>query len=159
MCYFSCRLKADRPRPESVSTQLRRYRSRSIPPYREFHSFPSGTSARQRLSLELASNAAERAACAGTDRSDRAQADNDDQSQHNRILNSGWAVFRLQKTIDLRGEVLHGISPNAKQPGNRAYKKLNVTHRTQASPPPRVRLASRRCIRGWPRRDTCPACT
>lgn len=59
-----------------------------------------------------------REGCLGvsTNSLDGTQANNNDQSEHNCIFNCSWAVFRLQETIDLLCEILHGISPKVSRP-------------------------------------------
>ena len=70
---------------------------------------PSGTGLR--LATELVCYVGKGRVGTAADRGDRAQANDDDQSQHHSVFNCCRAVFGLQETIDLRGEILHGISP------------------------------------------------
>lgn len=61
-----------------------------------------------RTRLQLVCNRLECRTGFCADRGDCGQANNHDQGQHNRVLDSGRTIFRLQKAIDLRGEILHG---------------------------------------------------
>jgi hypothetical protein len=56
---------------------------------------------------ELVRNLIECLRCSRTDRRYSGDADHDNQGEHNGILNSGWAIFTLQKSLQLQGETLH----------------------------------------------------
>lgn len=98
----------------------------------------------QRLATKLVCNVGEGRVCTASDRSDRAQANYNDQSEHNGVLNSCWAVFRLQETIELLGEILHGNSPVGSHPTDsmeyRKQETTNVATGHSASPSLTARL-------------------
>ncbi len=90
---------------------------------------------RWQLAAKLVCNVGEGRVCTASDRADRTQANYNDQSQHHRVFNSGWAVFRLQETINLRGEILHGISPMDVHPAVRrgaGNEKLHAYYHSQS---------------------------
>jgi hypothetical protein len=60
---------------------------------------------------DLRGNSAEGRGSTRTDSPDGSQADDDDQRQHHRVLDRGWAIFRLQETLDLLSKILHNYSP------------------------------------------------
>ncbi len=60
------------------------------------------------LAADVRSNRAERGVGVLTDRLDRGQTDNNDECQHNGVLNSCWAIFRCQETLNFADETLHG---------------------------------------------------
>ncbi len=60
-----------------------------------------------RSRTKLSSNLIERCICFGTDRTNCNQADNDDQSKHNCVLNSRWTIFRNQEILNFVYKTLH----------------------------------------------------
>jgi hypothetical protein len=56
---------------------------------------------------ELVGNLIECLRCSRTDRRYSGDADHDNQGEHNGILNSGWAIFTLKKSLQLQGKILH----------------------------------------------------
>lgn len=61
-------------------------------------------------SSDLVRNLLELGVRFATEGSDRAHADNDDQSHHDGVLNSSWSVFFFQKVLDAFGDVFHLIN-------------------------------------------------
>ena len=59
--------------------------------------------------LESVRNGIECRGSLRTDRPNGRQADNDNQGQHHRVLDSGRAIFRLQKMLNFLGKLLHCI--------------------------------------------------
>lgn len=59
---------------------------------------------------KLISNVSKSRACVLADAGNSCQANNDNERQHNRVFNCGWSVFALQKTLQLHGEILHGVT-------------------------------------------------
>ena len=57
--------------------------------------------------VEVSSNVVESRAGVGSDRLNRGQANDNDQSQHNGVLNRRWAVFRNQETLDFGSKTFH----------------------------------------------------
>lgn len=76
------------------------------------------------LLTEFVSNFGERRLSFATNRRNGCQTDHHDQGQHYRVLNSSWAVFRLQETFYFVSEILHAISPKASLPESGQYKGL-----------------------------------
>lgn len=56
---------------------------------------------------ELVCNAVEGRGSTCSNRRDGGDANDDNQGEHNRVFNSGWAIFALQKTLQLQCEILH----------------------------------------------------
>lgn len=80
---------------------------------RRFHeSGPESQAWGSARSSELVRYIGERRRSVGSDRRNCSDADNDDQGQHNRVFNSGWAIFTLQKSLQLQGEILHNTLRN-----------------------------------------------
>jgi len=65
---------------------------------------------------ELGRNAIESCGCVLADALNSSQANNDDERQHNRVLNRSWSVFALQKTLQFHGEIFHVGNPPTGSP-------------------------------------------
>ena len=70
-----------------------------------------GTQAKLARRTELASNVGKRRASVLANARNSGQADNDNERQHNRVFNSSWSVFAIQKALQLQGEILHLDNP------------------------------------------------
>ena len=62
--------------------------------------------------VQVCCNLLEGSVGCGTNGLDRSQANDNDQSEHDRVLNSCWAIFRLQKLLYFVEKLLHlGLPP------------------------------------------------
>ena len=79
---------------------------------------PRGARALKKLAAraELGCNAIESCGCVLADALYSSQANNDDERQHNRVLNRSWSVFALQKTLQFHGEIFHVGNPPTGSP-------------------------------------------
>jgi hypothetical protein len=59
------------------------------------------------VSSDRCSNRFKLGVCFGTDRTNSSQANDDNQSEHDGVLNGSWAIFFLQKVNDAISEILH----------------------------------------------------
>src|SRR5882672_7017945 len=73
--------------------------------------FPIGRHLRQALAAELASHVVEGGGGIRTNRTNRRQAYDHDERQHNGVLNRGRAIFRDEETLHLLSKTLHSIHP------------------------------------------------
>ena len=61
-------------------------------------------------STKLSRNVRKRATCILADAGNSRQANDDNERKHDRILDSGWSIFTLQKTLQLQGEIFHRVT-------------------------------------------------
>ncbi len=101
-------------------------KNRGSPWLHPHHATPDPTLCRTIVAtkLQLVCNVVERRCRVCADRRNCTQANHNDKSQHHCIFNCSWSVFRLQKTLYFKGEVLHGISPNGRPPDCRARLEI-----------------------------------
>lgn len=80
------------------------------------------------------------------DRADRCQADDHDQGQHDGVFNSGWAIFRLQKLLDVQKQILHGVLQFGRKPRGTPALALGQKQRDLVDCPRLEVIASRPAV-------------